>query len=162
MQMGNLIDTACEVIPCRHADRSDLDITEFARDMFKFSVGGRMVSLFDSKVWGPALTMSDRLHIAESAQVREFCVVWPQAHTDKFDADMFYILSKFCNGKPQEARKLHDARLKKENSSENRPVSLSGNVDVVNLPARKKSRRVFYLLTKMSLSQEAARRRPEE
>jgi hypothetical protein len=130
--------------------------------MFDFGVGGRMVNLFGSTIWGPRVNRDDARHMAESAQVRDFCITWPLQHEEEF-GNLVGTISKFCTGKSREAQMLYDAYRKHENSSEIQEVSLSGTVDLRDLPARQKnSRQVLQLLCHMTVSQEAAGRQPKD
>jgi hypothetical protein len=115
--------------------------------MFLFGVGGRMLNLFNSKIWGPSLTQNDKEHLCDSATVREYCISWPLKYEDEF-GNLAQIAVQYCSKDAKDAIKKYNAYWKKQNSSENRSVVLSGMVDLSTLkPKVKSSRQVICLTT---------------
>jgi hypothetical protein len=123
-----------------------MDLTSVCKSMFLFGVGGRMLNIFHSNIWGPDITQNDKDHFCESAAVREFCILWPIKYEDEF-SHLVATCIQYCSKDAKEALKKFKAYCNKMNSSENKSVVLSGLVDLINLTKKPKSSRhviIFY------------------
>ena len=118
----------------RPATDDDLFLEELRQQVFEFGCGGRMAELWPT--WG-SLVQADRDHLCIRADVRQYCIAWPQGNAAKF-SDIFIMVSNLASGRVGTVWKKWRAYLKREEVD--RSVVLSGDVDIEGLKNKSSKR----------------------